>query len=236
MEKLIFKTDFLKNKKKLKNNSLGLNKKSGRNSLGKITVNHKGGGRKKLFKKIDFLKNQNNYKIGILEKAEYCANRNSFVNRFFDFQKKKHFYDIAGSNKTGVLLKKGSIIKISKDSPLKLNNKLRLSEIPTGTIIYNLNNNKERICSSSGCFCVILQKTSKTCKIKLPSNKIKKISINNFASIGRVGNIFHKFRKLKKAGESRWLGIRPSVRGVAMNPIDHPNGGGEGKSVGKLSP
>merc|ERR1712072_1407749 len=102
------------------------------------------------------------------------------VNRFFDFQKKKHFYDIAGSNKTGVLLKKGSIVKISKDSPLKLNN------------------NKERIFLSSGCFCVILQKTSKTCKIKLPSNKIKKISINNFASIGRVGNIFHKFRKLKK--------------------------------------
>jgi len=236
MKTLFYGDCLVKVKKKLKKNSFGLSKKSGRNNSGKITIRHKGGGKKNLFRRASFSKNLETYKIGIVERTEFHPKKRTFLNRVFDFLKKEHFYEVSGCNKTESSLTKASVLQISKNASLNLNNRLSLSKIPVGTLVYNLVSNGEKISLASGCFCVVLQKTENICKIKLPSNRVKKVSIKNFVNIGRVSNLFKKFERFKKAGKSRWLSIRPSVRGVAMNPIDHPNGGGEGKKVGKLSP
>jgi len=152
-------------------------------------------------------------------------------------KKKKHFYELSGIKKDGFdPLKPGSIKKIIKKKTQKLGNCIPFKEIPVGTFVFNIHNKKEKISLSAGCFAVILQKNKKICRIKLPSNKIKDFPIKNFAVIGRCNNINHHLKNFEKAGRSRWLGIRPTVRGVAKNPVDHPNGGGEGKKVGKLSP
>jgi len=223
-------------KKRLKKSSFGLSKKSGRNNSGKITIRHKGGGKKSLFRKVNFSKSLEKYKVGLVEKTEFHPKKRTFLNRVFDFLKKEHFYEVSGCNKVGSSRSRASIMQTSKNAFLGLNNRLSLSKIPVGTLVYNLVSDKEKISLASGCFCVVLQKTEDICKIKLPSNKVKKVSVKNFVNIGRVSNVLKKFEKLRKAGKSRWLNVRPSVRGVAMNPVDHPNGGGEGKKVGKLSP
>jgi large subunit ribosomal protein L2 len=236
MKKLFYGEYPVQLKEKLKKNSIGLSKKSGRSNSGKVSIRHKGSGKKNLFKKVSFSKNLEDYRIGLLEKTEFHAKKGAFLSRTFDFLQKKHFYAITGCNKIESSFVKASVLQVSKNASLRLSNRLSLSKVPIGTLIFNLVNDREKISLASGCFCVVLQKTENICKIRLPSNSIKKVSIKNFANIGRVTNTSKKFERLENAGKSRWLGIRPSVRGVAMNPNDHPNGGGEGKKVGKYTP
>jgi large subunit ribosomal protein L2 len=200
---------------------------AGRNNQGKITIYQRGGGKKKLFRKINFLRNDLK---GIVEKIEYDPNRTAYIARIFDFLKKNHFYILASSN-----LKRGDYIQSGENSPLKEGNSLPLSQIPIGFIIHNLSikaNFKGQFIRSAGTYGQLIQKNVSYARIKLPSGEQKLVSIKNYATIGMVSNLNHCYTVLGKAGRSRWKNKRPIVRGVAMNPVDHPHGGGEGKTSG----
>lgn len=218
-------------KKRLKYNKLifGKNKYGGRNNLGRITVKHRGGGHKKKYRLIDFKRNKYDIK-SIVKTIEYDPNRSSFISLlFYEDGIKKYILSING-------LKIGDVIISSKKkSKFHLGDSAPLSIIPLGTIICCIESipGKGAIYSrSAGSFSKILSKDNKYAVLKLSSNEKKMILLNCMATIGSISNNNHKFIKLKKAGEKRWLGFRPRTRGVAMNPIDHPMGGGEGKSSG----
>ena len=206
----------------------GKKNNSGKNNKGKITVYHKGGGHKKNYRYINFTNNNNN--IGIVCSIEYDPFRNAPIAAVYDYQKKKFFYIIVPKN-----IKIGDIIKKGKYAELKTGHTLTLNKIPIGSLIHNitLNEKQKSIFSrAAGTFSQIIEKTSKICKIKLSSNKTITLPLNNYATLGIVSNEFSFLTTIGKAGRSRWLNKRPTVRGVAMNPIDHPHGGGEGKKSG----
>ena len=225
------------NRKNFKLNKISLLKKkiqgfkknsSGRNNSGKITVFHKGAGVKKKYRKISFNRTFNS--IGIICSLEHDPNRNSYIASVYDYTRNIFFYIVAPQN-----LKVGDIVKSGLNIEPSLGSSLPLVNIVIGTPIYNIsiNNNKiGQISRSAGTFSVIKKKTDKNVVIKLSSGKIYYVSIKEFASIGKVSNELCFLTKLGKAGQSRWLNKRPTVRGVAMNPIDHPHGGGEGKKSG----
>lgn len=200
---------------------------SGRNNQGRITVRHKGGGVKKLYRHVDF------YRIntkGIVEKIEYDPNRTSFIGRLYDYEKGFHSYILASSN-----LKRGDLIQSGEFAELKEGNSLPLSKIPVGFFIHNISlsrKGKGKLIRSGGTFGQLIQKDEKYVRIKLPSGEQRLILKDNFASIGSISNPNNFCSVLGKAGRSRWCNRRPSVRGVAMNPVDHPHGGGEGKTSG----
>jgi large subunit ribosomal protein L2 len=211
----------------LKNKIIFLKKFSGRNNQGKITIYQKGGGQKKLFRKIDFLRNNLN---GIVQKIEYDPNRTAFIARIFDFIKKTYFYILASSN-----LKRGDYIQSGENSSLREGNTLPLSDIPIGFFIHNLSiksNFNGQFIRSAGTFGQLIQKDAKFAKVKLPSGEQRLVLAKNFATLGIVSNLNNRYIILGKAGRARWKNKRPIVRGVAMNPIDHPHGGGEGKTSG----
>jgi large subunit ribosomal protein L2 len=216
----------LKNNK-LKNNILSKKYCGGRNNEGKITSFHKGNGVKHLYRKIDFFRTKIN---GIIEKIEYDPNRTSFVGRIFDFTKKKHYYILLSNN-----LQQGDYIQSGKNSLIKEGNSLPLYKIPLGFLIYNLSvkpNFRSTLIRSAGTFGQLIQRDKKYARIKLPSGEQRLILLNNFATLGTVSNINSRYTILGKAGRLKWKNRRPIVRGVAMNPIDHPHGGGEGKTSG----
>merc|ERR1712146_736817 len=137
----------------------------------------------------------------------------------------------------------GAFLTSNYKVKLKIGNRCSLKSIPTGTIISNVEImgdkykrqsflNKVAVAKAAGCFCVLVQKSSDSCLIKLPSGSYKKLGLDSFATVGISANAYHNLKILKKAGKSRWLNRRPKVRGVAKNPVDHPHGGGEGKSSG----
>lgn len=200
---------------------------AGRNNQGQITVYNRGGGNKKLFRKIDFVRS--NLK-GVVEKIEYDPNRTAYIGRIFDYLKKTHSYIIASSK-----LKRGDFIQSGENSPLKEGNSLPLCKIPIGFLIHNLSirsNCNGQFIRSAGTYGQIIQKDFTYARIKLPSGEQRLVSINNFATLGVVSNLNHRYTVIGKAGRSRWKDNRPVVRGVAMNPVDHPHGGGEGKTSG----
>lgn len=212
-------------KKKIK----GLTKTGGRNNKGKITVRHKGKGHKRKYRQIDFSRKTNS--VGITCRIEYDPNRNANIASIFDYLKKDFFYILAPKN-----LKVGDIIKSGPGLEPKLGYSLPISEIPVGSYIYNLSMNDKRpgqISRAAGTFSIIKEKTLDNAKIKLSSGKLIFVSPKLYASIGVVSNEKKKIHTTRKAGRSRWLNKRPTVRGVAMNPVDHPHGGGEGKKSGK---
>ena len=225
--KHLSKKPLLKSKLKGKRNS------AGRNNLGKITVNHKGGGHKKTYRRIEFFNKIN--RIGIVTSIEYDPNRTGHIASVYDFINKNYFYILAPKN-----LLTGCIIQSGTNAEIFLGNSLPISKVPEGTYIYNIapkKNNAGQICRAAGTHAQIIEKTSKYCKIQLRSGEIRLVSTNCYVSLGTVSNELHQLKSINKAGRSRWLNIRPTVRGVAMNPIDHPNGGGEGKkSSNKLTP
>lgn len=202
----------------------------GRNNYGKITINHKGTKNKRLFRKIHCIKKCGTV-IGVTYGFEYDPNRNSKIASVFNYKQKQFFYVIASKN-----LKIGDIIKIGKEGQVKLAHCLKLQQIPIGCPIYNISlkpNNIAKITRSAGTFSVILNKNKTTVNLILNSNKKKILSNNCFCYVGIVSNEFIFLKQFGKAGRKRWLGIKPTVRGVAMNPCDHPNGGGEGKKSSK---
>ncbi len=210
--------------------SLTESKKStaGRNSAGRITVRHRGGGHKRLYRKIDFKRD----KTGIPGKVatlEYDPNRTSNIAliHYADGEKR---YILAPNG-----LKKGDTILSGSGSPASVGNSLPLKEIPLATFIHNVELKPGRggqIVRSAGGAAQLMSRDQDYAQVKLPSGEIRLIHVTCNATVGRVGNSEHESRSLGKAGRKRWMGIRPTVRGVAMNPVDHPMGGGEGRTSG----
>lgn len=212
----------------LKSKIKGSKNSSGRNHLGKITVSHKGGGVKTRYRKINFKRLSNS--TAIVCSLEHDPNRNAYIAAVFDFINNNFFYMLAPKN-----LKVGDIVKSGLEIEPSLGSSLPISKIPIGTSIYNISPSiakKAQISRSAGTFSMIKEKTEKHAVIELSSGEQRYISSKCFASVGEVSKELYFLTRLGKAGQSRWLNRRPTVRGVAMNPIDHPHGGGEGKKSG----
>jgi large subunit ribosomal protein L2 len=213
----------------LKSKIIGKKNSSGRNYSGKITVFHKGGGVKKRYRKIDFNRKLNS--TSIVCSLEHDPNRNALIASVFDFINKKFTYILAPQG-----LRIGDIVKSGLDTELSLGSSLPIVNIPMEIPIYNISpkqHSPAQISRSGGTFSIIKEKTEKYAVIELSSGEQRYISSKCFASVGEVSKELHFLTRLGKAGQSRWLGKRPTVRGVAMNPVDHPHGGGEGKKSSK---
>ena len=218
----------LNKKPLLKSNIKGLKKKSGRNFSGKITSYCKGGGHKKKYRFINFQRTKEETCIVI--SLEYDPFRSANIASVYNIINKNFYYIIAPKN-----LAVGDIIKSGVNADSKNGHSLPISKIPIGCLIHNISPKEKSfatISRSAGTFSQLIEKTSSFGRIKLSSGEQRTISINCFATIGIVSNEFSILTTLGKAGRSRWLNKRPKVRGVAMNPIDHPHGGGEGKTSG----
>jgi large subunit ribosomal protein L2 len=207
-------------------------RKSGRNSMGRITVRHMGGGHKRRYREIDFKRNKEGIPGRVLS-IEYDPNRSANIAliSYLDGEKR---YIIAPNG-----LKAGDQITSGKESDIKAGNSMRLFELPVGTLIHNIEMRPGKggqLVRSAGTFAQLLSKEGSYCHIRLPSGEIRLIKSECRATIGQVGNLDHENISLGKAGRKRWLGIRPTVRGVAMNPVDHPHGGGEGRTSGGRHP
>lgn len=212
----------------LKSNIKGLKRNVGKNFSGKITVFSKGGGHKKKYRNINFKRTEN--ETYIVTSIEYDPFRSANIASVYNINKNKFDYIIAPKN-----TKIGDIIKSGLTAEIKNGHSLPISKIPIGCLIHNVSpkpNSNSKISRSAGTFSQLIEKTTNFGKLKLSSGEQRTVSINCFATIGIVSNEFLILTTLGKAGRSRWLNKRPKVRGVAMNPIDHPHGGGEGKTSG----
>ncbi len=192
---------------------------------GRITTRHKGGGHKRSFREVDFKYNKKDIEAKI-ESIEYDPNRTSFISLvcYADGERK---YVVTPRG-----LKVGDKIITSEKAPLKPGNRLLLKNIPVGTLVYNVELKKDggaKIARSAGNAVEVLGHDGKFAHIKMPSSEVRKVPTSAFASIGSASNEEHHLRVIGKAGRSRWMGRRPTVRGSAMNAVDHPYGGGEGK-------
>ena len=207
-------------------------KNAGRNSYGKITVRHHGGGNKQKYRLIDFKRNTDESAkvIGI----EYDPNRTSYIALLENDEGKKS-YIIAP-----VGLTDGDVVTAGADADIKPGNVLPISAIPVGTIIHNIElypGKGAQLVRSAGAFAQLMAKENGTAQVRLPSGEVRIVRLECKATIGQVGNLEHETIKLGKAGKTRHKGVRPTVRGSVMNPCDHPHGGGEGKSpVGRPGP
>lgn len=202
---------------------------SGRNNSGKITVRHKGAGHKRKYREINFSRFKS--MTGITISIEYDPNRNCQIAAIYDISDKSFFYIIAPNT-----LKIGDVIKSGANAEPKIGHSLPISEIPIGSFIHNIScikNKPSQISRAAGTFSKLKEKNSKYAKIELSSRENRYVQVDCYATYGVVSNELVCLTNKGKAGRSRWLGIRPTVRGVAMNPIDHPHGGGEGKKSGK---
>ncbi|MBA7510598.1 50S ribosomal protein L2 [subsurface metagenome] len=203
-----------------------LKRDAGRNVNGRITRRHSGGGHKRLYRIIDFKR----LKDGIpakVEAIEYDPNRNARI-ALVSYKDGKKSYIIAP-----LKLKAGDTVISGEKADIKVGNALPLKNIPTGTIIHNIELKEGKgaeLVRSAGGYAQLLAKEGKYANIKLPSGEVRLVGLNCRACIGQIGNTTHEIIQLGKAGRKRWLGIRPTVRGTAMNPVDHPHGGGEGKN------
>lgn len=211
-----------------------LKKHSGRNNQGKITVRHRGGGHKRLYRVIDFKRKIVGVPADVLS-IEYDPNRTC---RIALIQ-----YRDADKTKTYILaplgLKKDDVVENGADSEPKLGNCMPLSAIPTGTVIHNVELQPGRggqMCRSAGTSAVLNARESKWAQITLPSGEVRRVPSSCCATIGQLGNVEHTNVVLGKAGRKRWMGRRPHVRGTAMNPVAHPMGGGEGRNSGGRHP
>lgn len=204
----------------------GLRKTGARSSNGRISVRHQGGGNKRLFRLVDFEYKKRGIPAKVLS-IEYDPMRSGFIALivYRDGEKK---YILAPQN-----LKVGEEVITSENAELKTGNRLPLYKIPIGGLVYNIEvqpNTKAVFSRSAGNFAELLAIDEKYANIKLSSGEIRKVPKNCWASMGAVSNEEKRFMTIGKAGRSRWLGIRPTVRGSAMNPVDHPYGGGEGRA------
>jgi len=218
---------FLDKCKPIKAKIRGLNKTGGRNNRGKITAYHRGGGHKRNYREIDFKRYA---KSGVISTIEYDPNRSCWIGRLNESESKQSSYILLPKN-----LKVGTFIDSGLTADIKIGNALPLNKIPIGTIIFNIETKVGKggqLVRSAGCGAQLIQKTNKYGRIRLPSGIQRLIPIGCYATIGTVSNGEYSNQTIGKAGRSRWLGKRPTVRGTAMNPIDHPHGGGQGKTKG----
>lgn len=203
-------------------------KTGGRNSYGRITTRHIGGGHKQMIRTIDFKRNLFEQPAKVIA-IEYDPNRSARI-ALLEYDNKLKKYILAPDG-----LKVGDIVISSnqKDTEIKTGNCMLLRHIPSGTLIHNIELSKGQggqIVRSAGSSAQIMAKEGDIAHLKLPSGEVRLVSLDCHATIGQVGNIEHEATNRGKAGRNRWRGIRPTVRGLAMNPVDHPHGGGEGKS------
>ncbi len=203
-----------------------LKKSGGRNNTGRITSRHRGGGHKRFYRRVDFKRDKFDIEANVTA-IEYDPNRSARI-ALLTYKDGEKRYILAPDG-----LKVGESIISGPTSEIKAGNALPLSNIPVGSFIHNVElkpGKGGQIARSAGVSIQLMAKESDYVQVKLPSGEIRKIQAKCYATLGTVGNIDHENIFLGKAGRSRWLGIRPQSRGVVMNPVDHPHGGGEGKS------
>lgn len=210
-----------------------LKQHSGRNNKGRLTVRHRGGGHKRLYRLIDFKRNKDDIPAKVAT-IEYDPNRSANIAllHYVDGEKR---YILAPNG-----LKVGDNIISGANADIKVGNALPLLNIPVGTIIHNIEmkpGKGAQLVRSAGTSAQLMAKEGKYASIRMPSGEVRMVHINCRATIGQVGNLEHENVTIGKAGRKRWMGIRPTVRGVVMNPVDHPHGGGEGRSpIGRKNP
>ncbi|MGE0171558.1 MAG: 50S ribosomal protein L2 [Oligoflexales bacterium] len=205
---------------------------SGRNNSGKLTVRHKGGGAARRYRIIDFKRDKRGVE-GKVEYLEYDPNRTAFIARIL-YQDGDRRYIIAPTG-----LKKGDKIEAGEASDIKPGNALPLSKIPFGVFIHNIEMKAGKggqLARSAGSFAQLVGRVDGYAQLKMPSGEMRRVREECYATIGAVSNQDHFNINYGKAGRTRWRGVRPTVRGVAMNPVDHPHGGGEGKTSGGRHP
>lgn len=223
----------LTNKEPEKSLVVALKKYSGRNSYGRITVRHRGGGAKIKYRMIDFKRDKDNVPAKVAS-IEYDPNRTSFI-ALLNYADGEKRYIIAPDG-----LKVGDTVVSGEGADIKVGNALPLKSIPVGTIIHNIEihpgKGGQLVRAAAGA-AQLMAKEGDSAQVRLPSGEVRYIKINCMATIGTVGNLEHELVNVGKAGRTRHMGIRPTVRGSVMNPNDHPHGGGEGKSpVGHPGP
>ena len=210
----------------------GLNKKSGRNNLGRITMRRRGGGNKSLYRMIDFKRSKTDIPAKVAT-IEYDPNRSARIAllHYADGEKRYILCPLG--------ISVGDQILAGDKADIKPGNALPLARIPLGTLVHNIELYPGRggqLARSAGAYAQVIAKEDKYALLRLPSGEVRKVLAVNIATVGQVGNIEHENVSIGKAGRNRWLGKRPKVRGVAMNPVDHPLGGGEGRSSGGRHP
>ena len=224
--------DELTGKRPVKGLVASLRKRGGRNDQGRMTVRHQGGGHKRRYRLVDFRRD----KVGIPAKVasvEYDPNRSARIAllHYADGEKR---YILAPDG-----LEVGAQVMSGPQAEISVGNALPLRVIPLGSVVHNIELSQGKggqLCRSAGASAQLMAREEYRALLKLPSGEVRKVHVDCTATLGQVGNVEHENVTLGKAGRARWLGIRPSVRGVAMNPHDHPLGGGEGKSAGGRHP
>ena len=210
----------------------GLSAKGGRNNLGRVTVRHRGGGHKRRYRLIDFKRRKFDVP-GTVERLEYDPNRSAFV-ALIAYQDDSQAYILAPQR-----LAAGDTVIAAERADIKPGNAMPMRNIPLGTIIHNIEmkpGNGGQLARAAGAYAQLIGKDAGYALLRIGSGEQRMVRAECMATIGAVSNPDHKNIKLAKAGRSRWLGRRPTVRGVAMNPIDHPHGGGEGRTSGGRDP
>lgn len=210
-----------------------IRKNGGRNSYGRITVRHKGGGNRQKYRIIDFKRNKDGIKSKVVA-IEYDPNRSAFI-ALLQYSDGERRYIIAPEG-----LKRDDIVESGPNADIRPGNCLPLTNIPVGSLLHNIElkpGKGGQIVRSAGNSAQLMAKEGSLAQIRLPSGEVRMVRIECRATLGQVSNIDHENVSIGKAGRKRWMGVRPTVRGVVMNPVDHPHGGGEGKSpIGRPSP
>jgi large subunit ribosomal protein L2 len=209
-----------------------LKKSGGRNNMGRATSRHRGGGHKRMYRIIDFRRDKRGIEARVAA-IEYDPNRSARIALLFYADGEKRY--ILAPDKVGV----GEILMAGEDAEVKVGNCLPLKKIPPGMMIHNIEFRRGaggRLVRSAGGAAQLMAREGANAHVRLPSGEVRLVDAECYATIGQVGNLEHESIALGKAGRSRWLGKRPYSRGVAKNPVDHPMGGGEGKSSGGRHP
>ncbi len=211
----------------------GRHRKAGRNMYGRITVRHRGGGTKRLYRIIDFRRTKEGIPARVMA-IEYDPFRTSRI-ALLQYEDGEKAYIIAPLG-----LKPGDSVMAGPSADIKPGNALMLQDIPVGTVVHNIELKPGRgaqLARSAGTSAQLMAKEGKYALLRLPSGELRRVPVQGKATVGQVGNVEHENITIGKAGRNRWLGKRPTVRGVVMNPVDHPHGGGEGKSpIGRKHP
>jgi large subunit ribosomal protein L2 len=207
-------------------------KTGGRNNAGRITSRHRGGGHKQRYRIVDFKRN----KLGVparVERIEYDPNRSAHIALLLYADGERRYILAPRGVKAGTEVRNGS------DAPIKPGNAMPLRNIPVGTVVHNVEMKPGKggqIARSAGSSVQLVARDGEHATLRLRSGEMRKVLSDCMATIGEVGNVEHNLRSLGKSGATRWRGVRPTVRGVAMNPVDHPHGGGEGRTAGGRHP
>jgi large subunit ribosomal protein L2 len=203
----------------------GYKREMGRNSRGRITTRHKGGGHKRLWRDVDFNYNKKDIPATV-QTVEYDPNRTGFISLVSYKDGEKRYVVVPKT------MKVGDTFVVSEKAPIAVGNRLPLRNIPVGTFVYNIEIKPYeggKIARAAGNYAEVIAHDGGYAHLKMPSTEVRRVLDTAWASIGEVSNEENRLVNLGKAGRSRWLGIRPTVRGTAMNPVDHPYGGGEGR-------